>query len=968
MSTLAIGPHAASAAASASIAIFGAPGEHRQDVDDLMTLLALSSDLQAVWVVCGSSEEADRVRSIGLPTQLELNLVDARGDLAGVVGNLFGAFMKPDLAVVVLDVAGRVDVRRAIRRASGYAGTPMLTRDSDGRVLAVSQSRARPSLVLGALRFSLTTRWSDGAAGDGGPHEETMAPDPELLLAEAGFETLVKQRPIDGAVGAFPLRFEATALLHALLADPQLARASDHSSACADLMERRGRVQEAKQFRKLTQRWVEQRLWDSNFVPEMVLHNDAHAAAVDRNIASICEPLLENGYLDDLDLIVLAVAAWLHDWGHASARDEQRFCTNPVDVRNYHGVFTAARLMSDDEAERHGLADLAQTGICADVYWDDVTGLAKDVALLSAHHQGWTDCDNGVPNLAGKLPEDSDNLKLATKPGEIGFIIRSFADDYKFYTKDRPGILVARRRSPNSSSGAGSRKREHAGTSELQKLAWERARLRLAILRVADAADLGVHRVPDYDTQQASRDGIAAAYLARQARLTKLALSGWRKGVSDVYGDQMTYVKARVSKVWGAVDQAVRDGHLLAEGEIKELFRAQAGNADLLDGGLVPKPERRRQLEFLLDIARESYRYCRHLIIQRAYYDLHDSVRVSIPVLERISKADFQFVVYVVANGASAKADPARAVWLARRDVAREWGWVVPYGDGDPVASDEDSEKPKQAIARYLAYAHIRPQVDGREVVLREPNCHPAVLLFNDASNERDPGRANPHAAEDVDAIVKLREAGMAVSPDGAIGARVVPGGVEVVPLTGSWPSRVAKLEEEEISVLAVDGSAGPAGPSCRVLVTWPGGTALVHRGLRGRDRPWHGQPSLAGALLGDRVILVDRLGHARQLVLDQPGASTAVGWLCDDEVGDLDVLATDGSLLVAASVSVDSRPVVKVARFAAGDWEQVRSLAVASQPIRVAWDRDGGDPALLVISEGSHEAIRLDDKRWQFS
>jgi len=40
----------------------------------------------------------------------------------------------------------------------------------------------------------------------------------------------------------------------------------------------------------------------------------------------------------------------------------------------------------------------------------------------------------------------------------------------------------------------------------------------------------------------------------------------------------------------------------------------------------------------------------------------------------------------------------------------------------------------------------------------------------------------------------------------------------------------------------------------------------------------------------------------------------------------------------------------------------------VASQPIRVAWDRDGGDPVLLVINEGSHEAIRLDDKRWQFS
>ncbi len=947
MSRLAVGDRAAAALSSAKVAIFAAPGAGEQYLDSVPTFLARVRRLEAVWILCASQEDVDSARELVLPESLNVHMVDARGDFAGVVGDLFGAFAEPGAKVVALDTSDVERVRQVIRQASGYAGVPFLVRDSRGWLSAAPQAAVNPSLVLGALRFALTS-WPTG--DDRSAREAEL----ELSLREAGFETLVKASQADKSEITGESLYAPTDLLRSLLADVQLARSGDFTSSCAELLERRGRHGEARKFRELTRYWVEQRLWDANFVPEMVLHNEVHAAAVDRNVASLCEALLDAGELDDVDLLVLAAAAWLHDWGHASARNGDAFPTNPVDVRNFHGLLTRARLRNEEP--RHRLRELAELGVCGRVYQGRPSDFVDDVALLCAHHQSWTSCDATSPRQPKR--EDPAALPTGDEAKTDGFLVRSFYEDYGDFAAGRTTYFGARRLKGSGSGVDPDRQRE---------LDRARAQLRLAILRLADAADVGVHRVPDHLTQQSASHELEDAYLDRQKKLTDYALMFRGDPLPVKYKTTIDYAIDRVGKARTKVDEAAREGRWFTEDELKDFltFKRDA-TQDVLDGGRLE--EEVAELDFVLRLAQESYRYAMHMVRQRAFYDEHEGVRLALPVLRAKNNGHFELFVYVIPNppflpkrsSRPARNRARRAFIFARNMIAREYGYVIEEDGTQKPAKDMSS---RAGIQDALLGARIDLVVHDDAVEVRRPSGSPVVPEVAPPSIEVSAGEA-----ADAQAIVELRRAGMAVAPDGTIGARVVSGGVEVVPLTGSWPSRVAKLEEEEISVLAVDGSAGPAGPSCRVLVTWPGGTALVHRGLRGRDRPWHGQPSLAGALLGDRVILVDRLGHARQLVLDQPGASTAVGWLCDDEVGDLDVLATDGSLLVAASVSVDSRPVVKVARFAAGDWEQVRSLAVASQPIRVAWDRDGGDPALLVISEGSHEAIRLDDKRWQFS
>lgn len=182
----------------------------------------------------------------------------------------------------------------------------------------------------------------------------------------------------------------------------------------------------------LVEGWGRADLFGSNQVSELVAHGESHCEAVDRNIASITRPLLLNRTLDAEDVFHLAVAAWLHDWGHSAAA----FSTDPKlaavsgssDIRQVHGLLSRERL----KLEASGLTDDERV----------VPG------LIIAHHQGWTSLDGNPPTAKNCLSGTP-------------------------YMKSLAGDLADARLRPRVA---------------------DKIPLLIAIFRLADASDMGQHR------------------------------------------------------------------------------------------------------------------------------------------------------------------------------------------------------------------------------------------------------------------------------------------------------------------------------------------------------------------------------------------------------------------------------------------------------------------------------------------
>jgi hypothetical protein len=236
-----------------------------------------------------------------------------------------------------------------------------------------------------------------------------------------------------------------------LLHDERFVGQPDNDSACADLLDRLGDPDRAAQLRKLITLWIRNRLWTDNFVPELVLHDENHSMAVDRNVAFLCETLtdplsvpVENASeqlgpssgtstplrLSTRDLFILAVAAWLHDWGHASIPQGGYIERDPFTVREQHGAFTRVRLLDQSWSQLHGLSDL----------WDPCV---DEVAVICGHHQA------------------SSSLSDKKASG------RAFTEAIQAVP----------------------------GGSDKDAIA-KRLKVLTALFRVADAADVGVHRAP----------------------------------------------------------------------------------------------------------------------------------------------------------------------------------------------------------------------------------------------------------------------------------------------------------------------------------------------------------------------------------------------------------------------------------------------------------------------------------------
>ena len=214
-------------------------------------------------------------------------------------------------------------------------------------------------------------------------------------------------------------------------------------AACAELLKRYDR-RLAGRLTSLVQKWVDQRLWSLNLVPEMVLHDDRHVARVDRLVAALCAPLLQSGALTPDDVFLLSCAAWLHDWGHVGAEFGSRggYPTHPLDIRQLHGLLSRALIRNE--------------------HWDTAWGpwlerAERDkVGVLVAHHQSHTCCGRGVP-------EPSQNPIVAAA-GRFGVELKSLKDE--------------------------------ALAANWEAADLDRVEILVALLRVADAADIGQHRVP----------------------------------------------------------------------------------------------------------------------------------------------------------------------------------------------------------------------------------------------------------------------------------------------------------------------------------------------------------------------------------------------------------------------------------------------------------------------------------------
>jgi len=211
-------------------------------------------------------------------------------------------------------------------------------------------------------------------------------------------------------------------------------------SACVSLLYRRGAFGFASRLAWLIEHWHRNRIWRTNLAPEMVLHDEVHSQAVDRHVASIVEPMLAARTFTAEEVYHLALAAWLHDWGHASGGTVGLAPVAPKDVRDLHGILTARRVKVEELQNHHEL--------------DEVE--AKWVAVLSAHHQGWTSSDD-------EMPATSRGAEL------FGLWALPFKSDFENAFATR-GVALAQ--------------------------AFERAQAMLAVLRVADGADVGKHRVP----------------------------------------------------------------------------------------------------------------------------------------------------------------------------------------------------------------------------------------------------------------------------------------------------------------------------------------------------------------------------------------------------------------------------------------------------------------------------------------
>jgi hypothetical protein len=283
-------------------------------------------------------------------------------------------------------------------------------------------------------------------------------------------------------------------------------------AASAKLLSRHGWNFEAEELETLVLNWVTQRLWSLNCVPELVAHDDRHVERVDHLVSQLVEPLLDvrpgwlaNAPLEAEDLVVLSSSAWLHDWGHVGGclPGSDVHIEDPLLVRHFHGLLSRYLVENDELLGMHGLAGER----------------AKRVAILCAHHQGWTSFGTEPYRTASSVAVTAYRKTTGLQP-------TSLDADLKYSVGAIPGDS-----------------------------AYRRERLLVALLRVADAADVGFHRVPDTPSRQAFETLRLARYRAMTLREVRHPSAG--KPLNEDLCDKLCEDIRGISLKRGPADQNV---------------------------------------------------------------------------------------------------------------------------------------------------------------------------------------------------------------------------------------------------------------------------------------------------------------------------------------------------------------------------------------------------------------------------
>ena len=550
---------------------------------------------------------------------------------------------------------GSTEVQNGLRIGAGFAGLPLVSIGRDGGEPFVdSPPEATLSAVLEAYRLSLST----------------LAGEPKDVFArirEVGGWTLLR---------CVEDRVRTTNLLMGLLFDQanDIYARPDYHSMCADLLDRRGWHGESAALRRLIKHWRAQNLWSANLVPEMVLHDAAHSQSVDRIMACLCEPLLSEGKIDQADLVILACAAWLHDWGCvASARMVGGLLTDPRDIRAFHGYLSMIRLKKNPT--KHQLDK--ELGFKNTINYRTISkfgSIADQVGLISAHHVGSTSAGGGLVCEKNQKPilqwgyEGQVVYTDKTDPTDRDeIVVQPFDDDYGFTLPD--GLS-------KSDIADGLRRAHH----------------RLALLRIADAIDAGWHRIPNFETQSSDRLDVALSFFAPHDRVAHI-LTEIVQGVDPGFSWGAVRGVPPLEGVKSDFKQRLKDPSSEGVDRYPAWAWRPKATVDVIPNAGIDSKIFSIMREYYFKTVKDAAILDNHLIEQADYYSEQRQLRAVFPVLVPDGNKRFDIRLDALIG----LGEPSKAEQTLRALFLRELGYAVTRMEKpQPVNSDQ---KP---IAEYL--------------------------------------------------------------------------------------------------------------------------------------------------------------------------------------------------------------------------------------------------------------------------
>lgn len=205
-----------------------------------------------------------------------------------------------------------------------------------------------------------------------------------------------------------------------------------------------------------TRRWWDADVWSGDRIPQMMHHGRRHAANVDRHATTLLAHSRLGATASTSAFEMISAAAWLHDIGHLGATLGGEYINDYQHVRKTHGLLTDV-LLNDRERQR----ELFGCGDDHEGLPSREVALAEATGLVCAHHQRFT-----------RLREHE-----TQRYKRCGGACRACAAAATY-----------------SVSPLRSRAKQKYYLEEQLKVSPDQLVVLAAILRVADAMDLGIHR------------------------------------------------------------------------------------------------------------------------------------------------------------------------------------------------------------------------------------------------------------------------------------------------------------------------------------------------------------------------------------------------------------------------------------------------------------------------------------------